>query len=206
MTSILKLPILLFVSMTVLLGCQTFPTKYSDYEEGQWEARALIKDKTQSKSYVVHLDIHARKNKQLRMDVTAALGTPVASLALNDEKVRYILFQQKQFFDGRVSERSLSPILSVPLDPRLLYHVLFDEPFADKVWSCSQDKKGFVEKCQNPKDSFVIQWKDRKGKKKSVVIQHPNAEIQINILSFKEGVSEVFDLKVPPTFQKLTAR
>jgi hypothetical protein len=185
------------------VGCQMMPTQYSTYEQGQWEAKALIKDKAQSKSFVVHVDAQARKMKQLRLDVTAALGTPIASLVVNGDSLRYILFQQKKFFDGKANDKSLASVLSLPMDPRLLYNILFDEAFADKIWNCSKDKKGFVEKCVSSRDDLSITWKDRKGRRKTIFIQHPKAEIQMNILSFKPQVDEVFELKTPPAFQKL---
>ena len=116
--------VVLFVSLIVLGGCQLMPTDYTTHNEGQWGSKVLVKDKVKSKSFIVNVDIQAIKDQKLRMDVTAALGTPVAALVMDDNEVKYILFKQKRFYEGQASSRALKPILSVPLNPRLLYNLL----------------------------------------------------------------------------------
>ena len=83
----------LFLVVATSLGCQVMPTDYTDYNEGQWSSKVLVKDKTKSKSFIVNVDLQAIKNKNLRMDVTAALGTPVAAFVLNGDSVEYLLFR-----------------------------------------------------------------------------------------------------------------
>lgn len=199
-----KIALLLFV--VLLAGCQMMPTKYSEHSEGQWGSKVLVKDKEKSKSFIVNVDIQARKNLQLRMDVTAALGTPVASIVLNGDKVEYILFRQKKFYSGVSNDRVLKPILSVPLDPQLFYNILFDEPVADKNWSCTKNQKGFLVNCENLQQGLKVTWKDRKGRKKSIHIEHARAEIQMNIKSFTPRADDVFVLKAPPSFRKYRVR
>ena len=198
---------IIFISFVFLLaGCQMLPTKYSEHSEGQWGSKVLVKDKKKSKSFIVNVDIQARKNKQLRMDVTAALGTPVASLVLNDKEVKYILFRQKRFYSGTTNNRVLSPILSVPLNPQLFFNLLFDEPMADKNWSCAKDNKGFLVACENSQQDLKVTWKDRKGRRKAIHIEHSKADIQMNIKSFSPQAEEVFHLKAPKSFKKYKVR
>lgn len=187
-------------------GCQLMPTDYSEHSEGQWSSKVLVKDKVQSKSYIVNVDIQAVRDKKLRMDVTAALGMPVAALVLDDEEVKYILFRQKRYYEGQASERVLKPILSIPLNPRLLFNILFDVPIADKNWSCSKGKDGFLTECSSSSEGLKVTWKDRKGRKKAIFIEHEKAELQMNISSFKPRAEDVFTLKAPESFQKYRIR
>ncbi|MCB0407838.1 MAG: DUF4292 domain-containing protein [Bdellovibrionales bacterium] len=187
-------------------ACQMIPTDYAEYNEGQWGSKVLIKDKVKSKSFIVNVDIQAIKNKSLRMDVTAAMGTPVASLVLNGDQVQYLLFRQKAYYEGASSDRVLGPILSVPIDPKLFFNLLFDEAMTDKNWSCIKDKIGFLLECKNLQDQLKITWKDRKGRRKAIFIEHSKAEIQMNISSFTPHADSVFSLKVPKSFQKYRVR
>lgn len=198
----------LFCLLTVLfiVGCQTMPTDYTTQTEGQWGSKVLVKDKVKSKSFIVNVDIQAVKDKKLRLDVTAALGTPVAALVMNEDQVKYILFRQKRYYEGESSSRVLKPILSVPLDPRLLFNVLFDQPIENKNWSCTKDEKGFLANCESPSEGLKVTWKDRKGRKKAIFIEHEKAELQMNISSFTPKADDVFSLKAPKSFTKYRIR
>lgn len=198
--------VILFVSLIFVAGCQLMPTDYTTHNEGQWGSKVLVKDKVKSKSFIVNVDIQAVKDKKLRMDVTAALGTPVAALVMDDDDVKYILFRQKRFYEGRATSRALKPILSIPLNPRLLYNLLFDQPIADKNWSCTKDEKGFLAACESPMEGLKVTWKDRKGRRKAIYVEHEKAEIQMNISSFTPRADEVFSLKAPKSFKKYRIR
>ncbi len=182
------------------------PTDYTTHNEGQWSSKVLVKDKVKSQSFIVNVDIQAVKNQKLRMDITAALGTPVAALVMNGDKVKYILFRQKKYYEGLASNRVLRPILSVPMNPQLMHHLLFDQPIVDKNWSCSKDKKGFLTICESPMEGLKIIWKDRKGRKKAIYIEHEKASLQMNISSFTPKADEVFNLKAPKSFKKYRLR
>lgn len=197
--------LVLFVACLFLTGCQLVPTKYDEHTEGQWEAKVLIKDHVKSKSFIVKVDAFAVRDQSLRLDVTAALGTPVASLVLAGDEVKYILPRQKKYYEGQSSPKVLRPILSVPVDPKLFYSLLFDVVPTDSAWACEKDKNGFLQECKNPDHGLNVSWKDRKGRKKSIYIEHKKASMQMNVTWFKpslEGTQQVFSMTAPKKFKK----
>ena len=94
----------------------------------------------------------------------------------------------------------------MPLNPQLLYNILFDMSFETKDWSCSKDANGFLGECRNDRQNLKVIWKDRKGRRKAVYIEHPKADIQMNITDFEPKVDAVFSLKVPDSFKKYRIR
>ena len=77
---------------------------------------------------------------------------------------------------------------------------------ADKNWNCTKTEKGFLKSCENLDEGLRVSWKDRKGRKKSIFIEHARADIQMNIKSFTPQADEVFTLKAPKSFKKYRVR
>lgn len=196
--------------VVVLTGCKTAPPeKQIQISEGQWKTKALVKDKEQSRSYIVNINFNAIKNQKLRMDVTSALGTGVASMVVQDSEVRYILLDSKRFYFGQPQPNVMRPILAAPLDPRWLQSVLFDMPIPDKSWICSSDASGLVQECKEGASSLQVTWSGRVGQKKTIHIDHPKAHVQIIVQEFKPKVEDrknLFNLEAPEGFQKLRVR
>lgn len=192
-----------------LAACQTAPVQYANVTEGNWRAKALIKDNEQSRSYVVHLDFNLVKDQRMRMDVTTALGTGVASLIANNKEVRYALYDSKRFYYGTPQPGVMRPILSLPFDPRWIQNLLLDIPIAEKSWSCEKDNQGVLLSCSDSVTGLKISWTARNGQSKTIQIDHPKASVQINVRSFKpkvEARANLFTLEPPPGFQKLRVR
>lgn len=201
--------LLLLVSVIGLAGCASLPLRMADVKEGNWKAKSLIKDKEQSRSYIVYLDFNAVKGEKSRMDVTNALGAGVASLVVDPKEVRYALVQSKRYYYGAPQSNVMQPILSVPFDPRWLQNILFDIPLTEKNWTCTSDSNGFVKECTNSVTNLKVSWAARQGEKKTISIEHPKALVQINIQSFKPKVEDrknLFVLEAPEGFQKLRVR
>lgn len=199
----------LFGFLMVIVGCQVSPTRYDSISEGQWDGRILIKDKKQNKSYIVSVDINAVKDEKIRLDVTAALGHPVATLVVDGDKTQYILFEKKAYYEGRTQPKVLAPILSLPMDPRVLNHILFDREFRGSGWSCRRDEDDFLKSCENEKMDLEIDWVERKGRRKTVKIEHPRASLQLNLNTFQPKVVEkrdLFSLTKPPGFNAYKVR
>ena len=193
----------------VLSGCQSAPTKFENVSEGQWEGRVLIKDKKKNQSHVVSIDINAIKDEKIRINVTAAMGTPVAALVVDGTKTQYILFKQKAYYEGATQPKVLNPILAIEMDPRLLFSVLFDSEIKDKGWECLKDDKGYLKNCENKASALKIDWVERKGEKKTIKIDHVNASLQLNLNSFRPKVvarDDLFSLKAPAGFKTYTLR
>jgi len=198
------------LSFMLLSACATTPTvKLNSVNQGHWRAKALIKDKAQSRSYIVNITFNAVKHEQARMDVISTLGTGVASLVVEPKEVRYILFDSKRFYFGLPQVDVMRPILALPFDPRWLNNLLFEEPIQGKGWSCEKNAEGWLESCRDTVSSTKITWSARQGEKKTVLIEHPKASVQINVNSFKPKVEDrknLFVLEAPDGYQKLRVR
>lgn len=198
-----------FAFSLLMAGCTSAPMKMTDVKEGNWHARALIRDKDHSRTFIVNLDFNAIRNQSLRVDVSSTLGQQVASLVVNGKDVRYFTTDNKRFYVGTARPEVLRPILAIPLDPRWLQNVLFDEAPKTAGWTCQNDAQGFVSECRYPATNLKIAWSNRKGESKSVEITHPRAEIQLNVRSFTakvEKMDHLFDLQMPEGYQKLRLR
>ena len=185
------------------------PTKMTEVREGQWRAKALIKDLEQNHSYIVNLNFNAVKESRARMDVTTTLGLGVASLVVDPQEVRYVLFDAKKFYSGVPQPNAMRPILALPIDPRWIHNILFDLPIADKNWTCTRDAAGLVQECTDLSGGLKITWSGRQGDKKTVLLSHPKASVQINVQSFKPKVEDrknLFSLDAPEGYQKLHIR
>jgi hypothetical protein len=192
-----------------LFGCAGAPVKMTNVNEGHWRARALIKDLEQSKSYIVNLNINAVRDQRARMDVTSTLSTGVASMLVDQKEVRYVLLDSKRFYYGNSQPDVMRPILSIPFDPRWLHNILFDETLPEKSWTCVRDGSGLLKECKDSVLSLKISWSNRKGEKKTILIEHPKATVQINVQSFKPKVEDrknLFQLEAPAGYQKLRVR
>lgn len=186
-------------------GCQVAPTKYDEHNEGQWEAKVRIKDHKKDKSYVVRMNAYAVKDQSLRIEISGPFGSPLATLVMNEDKVQYLLPEQRKYFEGASSPKVLRPILSVPVDPRLFYSVLFDVAPEDQGWSCKNTRDGFLEKCKNAKQGLDVKWENRRGRKKNVSIKHKLATLQLDVTDFKPSLNpelDLFSLRAPKKFKK----
>jgi hypothetical protein len=202
-----RIVLLICATLVTVAGCQSAPpTKLSDVQEGQWRAKALIKDREANKSYIVNLNFNARRNRSARMDVTTTLGMGVASLLVDSGEARYILLDSKRFYYGVPQPGIMRPILAIPFDPRWLQNILFDIPFKDASWSCEQGKDGFLASCVNNDQGLKLTWTARSGDHRTVLIEHNKASVQLNMTSFKPKVEErknLFTLEAPDGYQKL---
>lgn len=175
-------------------------------QEGTWNSKVLVRDKTTNKSFILNVDTKAQWQKNLRLDVVSPVTGHVASLYANDKQVQYLLVPQKKFYEGRASEQILKPVLSVPLNPNWLYNIVFDRPFTEKDWTCTQDSQGRVEQCQNLVKKMTVTWKDRMGERKTVLLDHSLGSLQMNFVTFDARVSDAgkaFQLDAPKNFERL---
>jgi len=201
------LPFVFFAS--VLAGCAGKPLRMDNVDEGNWKAKALIKDKEQSRSYIVNLNFNLVRGQRTRMDVTSALNTAVASLVTDGKEVRYLMFDSKRFYYGRPQADVMRPILSIPIDPRWIQNMLFDQAIPDKSWTCTSNSGGLVEECRDGVTGLKVSWAQRMGPKKTIVIDHSKAVVQINVQAFKPKVEDrknLFVLEAPEGYQKLQVR
>lgn len=192
----------------MLGACASAPMRMAGVKEGHWKARALIKDKEQSRSYIVNLNLNAVRDEKVRMDVTSALGTGVAIVIADNTEVRYLLFDSKRFYYGVPKSEVMRPVLAIPFDPRWLHNILFDVALPEKTWTCVADG-GVLKECTDSVSKLKISWLNRQGEKKTIMLDHAKASLQINVLSFKPKVEDrknLFVLEAPAGYQKLRVR
>lgn len=165
-----------------------------------------MNDARKHRSFILYLKANAIRDEKMRLDLTSSLGGHVASLVLSGDDLKYILVPQKRYFAGSSRPESLKPVLAMPLDPRWLYSIFFDQPIQGPSWSCSQDDRGVVKDCQNSELHMKVSWSERFGSKRTVVVEHELGRLQMNFQSWKPSLDQranLFILDTPPTFQKV---
>src|ERR1700692_2696527 len=118
------LPVCLFIS-----ACATQQPKPSvpgtGIQQGQWETKAVVSDVKADKSHTLDIDVLADRAGQMRLEVSALMGVQVASLVLNKDNIRYAIYGQKRYFEGKPSENSFLPLMNIPLHPYNFMSIIF---------------------------------------------------------------------------------
>jgi hypothetical protein len=197
--------------MGILVSCATQPLRApvasGSLQKAQWDTKAVIRDLKANKSHSVDIEIAGDYPEKLRMDVKAFMGTSVASLALNNDEVRYAIYPQKKFFEGKANEGSFIPLMNIPLHPRNFMSIAYDLPMRGTGWECKKDVAGLPMECDQAAKGLKIQWTDRtpEGQKKVLIsgamfemrwlFKPPQTEVQ-----FKD---ETFSLEAPSEFKTI---
>ena len=112
MNKLYKSNVFLLIFSGFLFGCATAPTTFNaGKEQGQWEAKAQVKDLEKNKTETVSLEVIAQKDHALRMEVNGTMGIHVASLLMKNSDISYAIHTQKRFIYfrsgfGKISETS----------------------------------------------------------------------------------------------------
>lgn len=195
--------------MLATTACQLTPTRFSDYSQGTWDAKSLVKDKKNNKTFIVKLNFKSIKNKAYRIDVFSPLGSHEASLLYKNNQFAMLDLSNKKLYRAKNGRKLFSKALSVDLEPSSVFNILFDEPIAKKGWVCDFKKSEAPNKCENKKQNIKIVWSERVNDKKTVDITHPKGEVQILFTSFDKQVKSpesAFSLKIPKSFKTFKLR
>lgn len=197
--------LLVLLSLPIfLLGCQSSQKKLMNSSEGQFRARALIKDLKQRKSFIVNLNFNVVRGQVLRLDVSSPLSQHLASFVVTPKELSYIMIPDKTFYLGKSKDNAMASLLPVPINPAWLENILFRKAFESKDWLCTQGKGDMVDNCENLKEKINIRWSQSENKKPRVDIKHPSGEIQMNFhmtqSKVEDGVS-LETLKAPKGFR-----
>lgn len=188
------------IILVIMAACASKPVAYNQGKnEGQWEAKAQIRNLEKGGSNTLSLEVMAIRDQALRMEISGAMGVRVASLLLKGTHLSYAVHTQKRFFSGPVSERSLRPLLKAEIDPRWLYGIFFDAPL--EGWDCRGEP---VEKCERA-DGTQVLWTERDGEKKRIVISNPKFQLQILVKDFTTKVQSpdrAFHLEAPENYKR----
>lgn len=200
---------LLLTAAAFAIGCQTKPVANSgSFQKARWESIAQINDLKKNKNQRLSIDILAVKNEKIRMEVSATLGYQVASILLNREGFKAVIYPQKKFYQGAAHERSIWQTLHVPVTPKALFAVMFDEPINGNNWVCEKNQNGLPELCVQRQMQIKVEWVRNENGTKVVKISSPNVDIswyfknpEINFLE----KPEMFILNAPQGYQTVSA-
>lgn len=170
----------------------------------QWETKAQVRDFKNNQTNTISIDIIALKFSQLRMEVSALLGYPVASFVSSSREVRTAIYTQKKFYFGANSAESLKPLLGFSLDPNILHNIIFDQPI--RGWNCEMSSGGLVSLCKKKvaRGHLIIAWPDRKEGTKRVIIRGPQVEMDWQFRSqtaLTQIKAETFKLDAPSGYK-----
>ena len=194
----------------MLAGCATVaPRNYAHITEGQWQAKVLVRDKRADHSGIVNVAVKAvndrnRVDRKLRLDITSPIGTYLGSVAINGAHLDYLSVDNRTIYHMYASERAIRMILKVPVRPALLFDILFDHAPSGKQWACSRDKFGYPQTCTDKKRKLTVAWLSRNGDSRTIQIDHPLAQVQMNLFNFTNKISNekaAFNLKAPHSFK-----
>lgn len=205
----MKRLIFLVSTCIVLAACGTHPVKTSEpgvtSKQEQWETKAVIRDLQNNKTHSVDIEVLADYSGKLRMEISALMGVQIASLVLNQEDIRYAIYPQKRFFQGRASDSSFLPLMNVPLHPKNFLNLVFDAPMKGPGWECVRGADNMVSECNQAARKIKVQWLERtpEGQKK-VVISGPTFEMRWLIRPPQTEVqfkNDTFHLEAPEEFK-----
>lgn len=189
-----------FLGLIFLQACSTAPVAYNQSKrEGQWEAKAQLKDLKNSSANTLSLEVMAVKDRALRIEVSGTMGVQVASILMRENKINYLIHTQKKAYFGEVTESALQPVLKMNINPRWLYAMFFDEPL--EGWQCTGNP---VEKCSRA-DGMSMIWNEREGEKKRMILSSEQFQLQIlvkNYLTKVQDPDKAFKLTVPDSYKK----
>jgi len=188
----------------LLVSCATTPQKFSEFHEGTWSGKVLVKDKKEDHNAIVNLSVRAVDNEDLRLDITSPTGTHLGSLLITGSDLEYLNVGERTLFKGKSDRSALQSILHVPLEATILYNIFFDHAPAGPRWTCSKDDNGYLKSCNDQKMGVAINWVHRDRDQRTIEIDHSSANLQMSISGFEPHVADkdkAFALKVPSFFK-----
>lgn len=194
---------LLLSAVLFQTSCATGPKRFDSYQEGRWQAKTLIQDLKQNKSYVVYIDVNAIRPDRVRLDVETSLGIHVASLNYNRDKVQVIVPDQRKYYHGKASKKAFSKLIPLEVDPKWLSAILFDEDLKKYDWTCEYEKSGLAKKCETK--GLTAEWLKREGGVRVVSLESKSAKIQMQLKNFRESAkqAEFYEIPKPTGFTSI---
>ena len=185
-------------------GCATSQKFLVDKKTGQWEAKLKISDFNEKKIYSLDMSVIAEKPDLFRAEISGSLGIAIASILLKGRQLSYAAHRTKSFYSGLTDDQALKPVLQVGLDPKYLMNVFFDDTIEEYGWNCKKNQNQVVESCLRETDKLFIEWFERSGESKRVLIRGRDFEVQIVVKSFQTKVQnreKVFELSPPNNYK-----
>lgn len=190
-------------------GCATRPTQPEVLPEvGVWQTSAQMTDLRNQKRQYASIEFIALRPDHLRLEATGPLGLKLASVAMKGNQLDYLVHLKKQAYETTVSGAGLRDGIGVPVDPRLLLNLLYDEPIRNKSWICSLGVDGKVQQCLRQDRALELAWADRNGDRKRMLVKTKTHELELVVKSFeaKSLGADAFELKIPEGYTKYKNR
>jgi hypothetical protein len=164
--------------------------------QGQWHAKAMVRDLKNHKSSELLLEIVAIEPSRMRMDVTSnGLGIYLASVAMNGDEVRVLLARERRFIISRADRSALAGLIPLRIPPQAILDLLFARPLDKKEWLCEDNAAGGgsgVERgCSLAGEHLTVVWNTSETIKRRFEINSPNGRV---IMSVEESWPKV-DIK-----------
>jgi hypothetical protein len=203
-----------FIFLFFLSACSTTetktPIKESSFEPQGFSSTLFYEEN--GKSYKLKADIYLLGMKAVRIDLRTQLDLPLASLLMTDQKLEYVLYRDKKYFNGKPGPHALDSIVPLDISAEDLVSVILEKPLKNQ--KCFQ-VAGQLTRCQSATGpaSYSVYWEKRDstrpwlGKATKFVINLPSRKINLKFyltdwqkkLSNSEKLST---LQVPDDFQK----
>lgn len=174
-------------------------------DRGKWEGTLQIINEQNGKKQKVDLDIYSILNQKMRIDVTALLGLPVASMLLDSKSMRVLSFAEKTVYEGIPTPERLAKALKVPMDAQLLYAIVNGaRPLG---WDCQSILNSGVAvglKCLGPKETALESMGSTKMDRKTILrAERKTLEFELTYKGLDFGLPEdqVFELRTPRNFK-----
>ena len=190
--------------LLVSAACTTAPKKFSEFKEGTWQGKVLVRDKKASQSAILNLNVRAIDNSALRVDITSPTGTHLGTLLLKGSDAQFLNVSEKTVLKGKSDRAALQSVLRVPIEAAHFYNILFDHPITQKDWSCQVDERAQPQNCVGSKSGVRIEWVHRERDQRTIEIDHATANLQLSLFGFSPQVAEpdkAFQITVPSSFK-----
>jgi hypothetical protein len=173
--------------------------------QGEWRAKALVKNLKTLKSVTLDLDMVAQEPDRLRIEALGPFSLHVASIASRGDDVRIALTREKKFIEAPADRYALSRVVPVRMAPSDLLALLFDRPLeADNSgWKCDRASKPAPEWICQSGTATVARQTDDEGRRR-FQFTAPDSEMDLVIT---EAHAETppgdtsYTLEPPPGFK-----
>ena len=188
--------------LVILKGCAT-KTVQKENAVQSFSSQAYYQDKKTGKNQQVTLEVIAKKNQKMRIDVKVILGLHIATAVMTNDKIQVAVHAEKKYFEGPANPRTLQRTLGIPLYPLIFHAMLYRQAFKGSGWSCEQ-KGGKVQSCIQKPSGMTIIWEDIEDAM-MVTANSKTFNLQWKIPPAEniEEKSSFFEIKVPDSYTKL---
>lgn len=186
------------------IGCATAPKKEkSALTLKVWQSSAVIKNIKENKTHAVTLDVVAKNENLIRIDVNGPMAISLATIVILKDQTKYVLYQRKEYYVAKNKESAFQHLIHFKLHTDILGGVLWDKEIVLPNWKCEKDAQNLPKKCEESSSAIKVEWIQRGLESKTVKITGPQFEMvwSISTPTEVEPKSAVFNIKVPERFK-----